>query len=302
MLTTCQSRADWGQVPSFGTAAAVETILSGPEAELDYAEAKLALDLLVDPSLDADAARAELDRLTEAVLRLAGPDAHPGMKLAALRRLIYEPGPWNEERSFAYDHSDPEGTHVPNKLLANYLSRHLGNCVSMPVLFLILADRIGLDMALAAAPFHIFVRHRMQDGRIINLETTSGAHPARDEWYRQFAPMSDRALESGIYLRSLGRREGVALMATLVLEYLAEAQSFTEIVEVAQVILQADPRNIAALVSQASAFGRQLAAEFEAKYPVPYLIPESLRPRRLTLIERNKSLVEAAEALGWQPE
>jgi regulator of sirC expression with transglutaminase-like and TPR domain len=245
-------------------AAAVEAVLSVPEAEVDYAEAKLALDLLVDPLLDVDAARAELDRLTDAALRLAGQGAHPGMKLAALGRLIYEPGPWNEERPFAYDQADPEGTLISNKLLPNYLSRRLGNCVSMPVLFVILADRIGLDMALASAPFHVLVRHRMPDGRIINLETTSGAHPARDEWYRGLGPMSDRALKNGIYLRSLSRREGAALMANVVLEHLAEVGQSDEMIETAQAILRADPRNIAALVWQGGAYGQLLAAEFEA--------------------------------------
>jgi regulator of sirC expression with transglutaminase-like and TPR domain len=207
LLKTVQPRADFERTNPPAIAAAVEAILSAPDADLDYAEAKLALDLLVDPWLNTDAARAELDRLTDAALRLAGPGAHPGQKLAALRGLIYEPGPWNEERPFAYDQSDPDGTFIPNKMLANYLARRVGNCVSMPVLFLILAERIGLDMALAAAPFHIFVRHCMPDGRIINLETTSGAHPARDEWYHQLAPMSDRALASGIICaRSTGAK------------------------------------------------------------------------------------------------
>jgi hypothetical protein len=87
-----------------------------------------------------------------------------------------------------------------------------------------------------------------------------------------------------------------------VLEHLAETKRFAELIKVAQVTLRADPRNIAALVWQANTFGHLLAAEFEAKYPVPYLIPEPLRARRLMLIERNATLFQAAEALGWQQE
>lgn len=54
----------------------------------------------------------------------------------------------------------------------------------MPILFLILGDRLGLDMALASAPLHMFVRWRDSSGRTLSLETTSGAHPARDAWFR----------------------------------------------------------------------------------------------------------------------
>jgi hypothetical protein len=32
----------------------------------------------------------------------------------------------------------------------------------------------------------------------MNLETTSGGHPARAIWYRQQMPMPDRAVESGL--------------------------------------------------------------------------------------------------------
>jgi hypothetical protein len=55
------------------------------------------------------------------------------------------------------------------------------------------------------------------------------------------------------------------------------------------------------IVAQASAYGRLLHREFERKYPVPFLIPEHLRARRLHLMERNHSLFQAAEAMGWEP-
>jgi hypothetical protein len=51
---------------------AVQAVLRAPEEELDYARAKVALDLLIDPVADADWTFAELDRLTAAARRLAG--------------------------------------------------------------------------------------------------------------------------------------------------------------------------------------------------------------------------------------
>jgi hypothetical protein len=83
------------------------------------------------------ATMAELDQMAEEARRLAGPSPTEGDLLAALRKLIYESGPWNGYRPFAYDHSDPYGDHISNKLLHAYLATRLGNCISMPVLFLI---------------------------------------------------------------------------------------------------------------------------------------------------------------------
>jgi hypothetical protein len=135
-------------------------------------------------------------------------------KLSALRRVIYESGAWNGGRPFAYDHADPLGQNVRNKLIATYLATRRGNCVSMPVLVLIVGERMGLNLALSTAPLHIFLRHTEESGREINLEATSGAHPARTLWYRQNLPMTDRAIESGLYMRTLSRWEAVAHMAS----------------------------------------------------------------------------------------
>ena len=178
-------------------AAITRDILSVPDDQLDYARAKLAFDRIVDPSIDAAATLAEIGQLARTAEALAGAGVSPGQRLAALRRVIYESGAWNGGRPFSYDHADPLGRNVRNKLISTYLATRRGNCVSMPILFLIVGERMGLNLALSTAPLHIFLRYADESGREINLEATSGALPARTLWYRQNLPMSDRAIESG---------------------------------------------------------------------------------------------------------
>lgn len=98
----------------------------------------------------------------------------------------------------------------------------------MPILFLILADRLGLDLSLAMAAAHFFVRWRDEEGRTVNLETTSGANPARDIWLREAVGYTDRGVESGFYMRSLPRREAVAAMALTLVEHLMAERRFRE--------------------------------------------------------------------------
>ncbi len=285
-----------------GIARSVRAILAVPERDIDHGSAKLALDALVDPSLDSGAAMADLDRMADRARDLAGPGAAEGARLGAVRRLIYDSGPWNGHRPFGYDHGDPLGTAIPGKLIANYLERRLGNCVSMPVLFLILAEKLGVALRLASAPHHMFLRYLAPDGTVINIEATSGGHPARDIWYRRNFPMSDRALASGLYMRTLSRREGLALMATTVLEHLLVSRRYEEAIAVATVILEHNPRDGQVMVAQASAYAGLIRTRFAARYPMPILIPEALRPGYWLLQQRNNALFAAAEALGWEPD
>ncbi|HEV2078272.1 MAG TPA: transglutaminase family protein, partial [Allosphingosinicella sp.] len=220
MLSTLTAAPPATSTAPSGAVEVVRRVLSLPDDRLDYSEAKIAFDCAIDPSIDANAVRAELEAMEAKARELAGPSPDDDANLGALRKLIYESGPWNGHRPFNYDHHDPVGADGCNSVLASCLKTRLGNCVSMPVLFLILGERLGLHLSLALAPGHMLVRYQDQSGHILNLETTSGAFPARLEWLRQEMPMTDLALKNGVYMRSLPKREAVAQMATTIGEHL----------------------------------------------------------------------------------
>ena len=282
-------------------AAIVRDVLSVSDDRLDYGRAKLAFDQIVDPSSNADATLVEIDRLAGRANSVAGAGASPTVRLSALRRVIYESGAWNDGRPFVYDHADPLGQNVRNKLISTYLATRRGNCVSMPILFLIVGERMGLNLALSTAPLHIFLRHTDESGREINLEATSGAHPARTLWYRQNLPMTDRAIESGLYMRTLSRREAVAHMASTVVDFLMSEGRFQEAIEVAEALLQHYPRDGYTLVKLGTAYAELMRVEFLARFPPPAPVPPDLRERFLLLAQRNRLAFQAAEALGWGP-
>lgn len=281
---------------------AVRAVLALPDEELDYARAKLAFDRIVDPSIDEAATLAELELMAETARAMAGPSADDDAKIAALRRLIYESGPWNGHRPFSYDQEDPFGQGGCHSRLSSYLATRRGNCMTMPVLFLILAEKLGVSMALSQAPDHFLLQYRHKSGRIFNLEATSGALPARTEYYRENFLMSERSIESGLYLKWLPKREAIAALAAEVTVHLREQRRFAELIKLAELILQHAPTDIHAMLSLGSACGHLLKSEFEDKYPTPILIPAHLRSRHMMLAERNHSLFHAAEALGWQEE
>jgi regulator of sirC expression with transglutaminase-like and TPR domain len=197
-----------------------------------------------------------------------------------------------------YDHEDPYGRKSPNKLLHHYLATRCGQCVSMPILFVIIAERLGLKVALASAPEHVLVRFTDEADREHNLETTSGAHPSRDAWYRESFPITDRALQTGIYLRSLTKREGVALMASTVVEHLNRQARFHQIVKLAKVVLSQCPRDVAIMLWQGTGYGA-LLDQLRTKYANPWVMPPAIRAQAFAFMEGNRSAFAAAENLGW---
>ena len=168
------------------------------------------------------------------------------------------------------------------------------------MLFLILGTRLGVDLSLAAAPLHLFVRCRIEGGPVVNLETTSGALPARDAWFRQIMPMSGLALANGLYMRSMSRTEAIAAMASTVLEHLIGGRRWAEAIAAGEAVLEHSPNDAYVLVKLGTAYGGLLQAEFLDRYPSPFLIPPLLRPRYAMLAQRNRAAFEAAEALGWE--
>jgi hypothetical protein len=279
----------------------IQAVLAIPDSKSDLADAKLTFDKIAEPSINVHAYFAQIEKMAADVRKLAGPTATPRELVTALRTYLYESGDWNGHRPFQYDLSDPLGTRLPTRLLPHYLATRLGNCVSMPILFVILADRLGLRATLAVAPHHLFVKYTDDvSGKTFNIETTSGGHAARDEWYRQNMSMSDNALANGIYMRSLSRHEEVAAMAEEVLEFDMASKRYQEVVDVADAILAAYPNFVDAMLFQGTASGKLIDVEFRSRYSRPNQIPIEVRPRFLALSANNRLNFEKAEALGWR--
>lgn len=284
-------------------AATVRAVLSEPDSELNYESAKLAFDRILAPELDEATVTAEIDQLAGAANEIAAKDSDID-KLKAVRQVIYEAGAWNGGKPFSYDHADPYGADLRNKLLATYLDTRRGNCVSMPILQLIVAERLGLNVSLSTAPNHVFMRYtNPTNGRSIAIEATSGGHPARETEYYEKMGVTDTQVKSGIYLGVLTKRETIAVMASTVAEWLMSEGRYAEAIEVADVLLEYYPENIHALLTRGTAHAELLRTEFMERYPSPLAIPPALRPRYQMLAAQNAAAFQQAETWGWtQPE
>ncbi|MBA3337797.1 MAG: hypothetical protein H0T49_09570 [Chloroflexia bacterium] len=293
------------QAPSADPATFVRALLTAPESSIDFGRSKLAIDKFVDPSIDAEAALADLDGMAATVNRMLGtlpPDAASTSveKMRALRAFIYDRGHWNDQRPFQYDLADPTGQRFTSRLLPNYLATRNGNCVSIPVLFVILGERLGLKVTLSTAPLHVFVKWTDDaTGQTYNFEATNGGF-ARDSHYRKEMPMTDEAIVNGVYMKTLSRREALSVMATLVLEHLLDTRRYHEAVALADVLLQAYPANAYVLAKKGTAYGRLLEQIVIGKTGDIATVPSEQVALAKHLNRANQEAFNNAEALGWR--
>lgn len=255
---------------------------------------------MIDPDIDIDAEVARVEAMAVELARQVPPLAPSRVKVDLLRRYVYQSGPWNQYRAFSYDLGDPFGRVLRNKLLPTYLNTRKGNCVSMPILFLALGERIGLDLSLATAPEHVFIKFRDDDGTFYNLETTSGAGVTRDLWMRKLLPMTDAAINNGIYMRPLTKKEAIGVMAGVLLTHYGRLKLTDARIALAKLMLEIDARDVTAMLSLRAAYHYMWTTEFVEKYPTPNHIPIPERPRFVELERNLLAWQRKAEALGWR--
>lgn len=281
----------------------IDKILSLPEREIDLAMVKLTIDRMIDPSIDIAANLKQLDRMVAEIgARLPAP-ASSRDKLDALRARIYQPGPWNDHRPFEYDLDDPFGSSIHNKLLPTYLATRKGNCVSMPMLFIILGQRLGINVTASRAPGHIFVKYRDETGEWFNIEATSGGGFSRDAWIRKQIPMTSQALSSGIYLQPMTKGEtAVAVLSTL-MEFYQGQGWYDGIIPLATLALAHHPRSVSSMVFLAAAYAAIWDRDCIDRYPHAAALSDLPHAQRAHCAELNQNAWfwrSKAEALGWR--
>jgi hypothetical protein len=212
---------------------------------------------------------------------------------------LYNAGPWNGNRPYRYDLDDPSGLIVSNKLLPAYLANRKGNCVSMPMLFVILGKKLGLDVAISTAPKHFFVKYRGDDGHYYNFEATSNG-PILDASIRREFPMTEQALANGIYMRPWSNRETIVGLVDPLTQFYMQQHKYQRRIALADLVLEYFPKEVMAMLHKSAAYRDLIKQEFVRKYPFPGDIPPAERSRYDYLRKNMELWREKAEALGWR--
>ncbi|WP_136661524.1 transglutaminase family protein [Nitratireductor sp. XY-223] len=271
----------------------------------DLALFKLSADKIAAPSTDIDAGLADIDGLVSGLRRYIPGDATEAQKLQILRTFLYAPGAWNGHEPFQYSKTDPQGVRFKNRLLSNYVRTREGNCITMPILMAILGGRIGLDMKLALAPRHMVIRYTNAAGETITLEATDKGLPSSLENLRKYLPITDTALENGLYLRALSPRETAAVISTIVSDRMSDSIQagdntavFAEQISILDHVLQQYPTFAAALVQKADTY--YWLAHYIVHSTTTETIPPQAAEELQAIAAEQQAIIARLSELGWQ--
>lgn len=111
---------------------------------------------------------------------------------------------------FKYDYDDYDGElDYRNYFSSKCLATGTGQCNSMPIVYLMLCEAMGVKGYLSFAPFHSFIKYKNPEGKIINYEPTSH-WTIPDKWYQDNLGVNMKAKANGVYLDTLNRKQAIA--------------------------------------------------------------------------------------------
>lgn len=115
-------------------------------------------------------------------------------------------------KPFTYDFEDVFGhKELSNLFVSKLLNTQKGNCNSMPYLYKIIAEELGVDANLTLAPNHIYIKHNIKSIGWFNTELTSGIFP-QDSWLMASGYIHLDAIQNGVFMKALNNKESLALL------------------------------------------------------------------------------------------
>lgn len=125
---------------------------------------------------------------------------------------VIEKGKNHKYIPYHYDFDDIWGDKDWSKMfVSKLLTTNRGNCHSLPYLYKILAEEIGVDAHLALAPNHVYIKHQNLKDGWYNTELTSGYFP-NDGWIMASGYVHLDGVRNGMYMKALNDKESIALL------------------------------------------------------------------------------------------
>lgn len=186
-------------------------VLALPEEKIDIGLAALISAKEVYPDLDIKAYSRQIDELVNRARTFIGNKQDPKQRIRALSEFFFT------AEGYRYDKITGSSKNLENHYLNGILDTKKGNCSTMPMLYMVVAQRLGYPIYPVAAPDHLFLRYiSPPPHKYLNIETTSavGGSPD-DQVYIKGLEVSETALKKGAYLRTMTYRQFLGdLLAT----------------------------------------------------------------------------------------
>jgi serine protease Do len=178
--------------------------LDAPEDKIDLIHAALLLAKLDNEDVDVDAYRDEVERMAKKIMSGLAKDANDEAKLKALNTFFFEKRGFHGSRGDYYNRS--------NSYLNEVIDDREGLPITLCVLYMDLARRIGVNVVGVGLPGHFVTRHMPKegDGKFIDV-FERGELMTADEAKKKAGSFTDRKINDE-FLKPVSKKAIVVRM------------------------------------------------------------------------------------------
>jgi regulator of sirC expression with transglutaminase-like and TPR domain len=162
-------------------------LFQGKDSDIDLLRAALLIAKLDNDDLDVDAYRKEVERMVRDLKKVLPAKVDEAGKLAALNKYLFAEHGFHGSRSDYYNRS--------NSYLNEVLDDREGLPITLSVLFIEMATRLGLDVVGIGLPGHFVVQFRPKQGEPQLIDVFEGGVPlSRDDAEKRVLKQTGQAL------------------------------------------------------------------------------------------------------------
>ncbi|MGU3374448.1 hypothetical protein [Chryseobacterium sp. M5A1_1a] len=212
-----------------------------------------------------------------------------------------------QHKAYKYDFEDYMGQKDHSKMfVSKLLKTGSGQCHSMPLLYLMLAEEMNTEASLAYAPNHTYIKFLDEEREWQNAELTNGIFTA-NSLILESGYIKSEALQNDIYMKSLSKKELLAqFYADLANGYIHKYGMDEFVGNTLDKALEYSPNNIYA--NQLKSMYQQARFAYVAgQLGVKDLEnPEDLKkirfyPKAVALLQETKAQFNNIDNLGYVP-
>lgn len=213
----------------------IESIRTLKEGDVKLAKVAFELSKEVDSSVNVKNDLNFIKKLSVAVKKASYNSPDPVVRIEALKEVI------SRDMGLAYDFSDPKAESPANNLLSYTLKTKKGSCLTMPLLYLAVAQELKWPIYPVVVQNHMFLRY-VTGGKDINIEATSGSS-LPDSWYVEHFKVSKDVIKNGNYMKTSSYTEMAALLLQYNAFYYFKKRNHTKAFEYIDAAIEMYPAN-----------------------------------------------------------
>lgn len=205
-----------------------------------------------------------------------------------------------------YDFEDYRGEKDWSKMfVSKLLKTGTGQCHSLPLLYLILAEEIGAEAYVALSPNHSYIKFQDEKGKWYNIELTNGMFTV-SSFILNSGFIKAEAIQNHIYMKNLSKQELLSQFYTDLATGYIHKFGYDQFVEkVAQKALELYPKNINAnmLLSNFYTFRFEYATKKLGINPKNNEELQKIRNYPITVkwLNQTNNQYKKIDDLGYQP-